>query len=384
MASYTNWKTVTGSFEFDRTSVPFQTNVAVETAMSSREVWMCPRPIATRLLVRTIGMTTVIASALAAVTLPADRRAHAQSRQIAVLADANLPDEVASVDGIVRALTAAFDQVDIVALGEDHGRRVDSDLRIALVRHPDFAKKVRTIVVEFGSAPQQSLLDRYVRGENVSAAELRQVWTTTSAGPRLDSPMFADFFAAVREVNATLPAGAQVRVFGGDPGPTTARSRDGAAVDILKAQVFQKHGKALLVYGAAHFFRTQGDASDFLAADGGGIIQTLEVDYPGRSLVVIPIGGPSNAPEIVGSDLADYGKFDRALKTPIRPVLVSLKRPPFRDFTAEEFIGRKLLTCRGAGGCVSVFKGSTLSIGQLADVAVYFGKSSTVDTKRPQ
>jgi hypothetical protein len=36
------------------------------------------------------------------------------------------------------------------------------------------------------------------------------------------------------------------------------------------------------------------------------------------------------------------------LKTPVCPVLVSLQRLPFRDFSAEEFLGRTLTTCRGA------------------------------------
>jgi hypothetical protein len=73
----------------------------------------------------------------------------------------HLPDETAGLDGIVRTLISAFDQADIVALGEWHGRiRLDSDLRIAMVRHRDFAKKVRSIVVEFGSTTEQSTLDR--------------------------------------------------------------------------------------------------------------------------------------------------------------------------------------------------------------------------------
>lgn len=79
-----------------------------------------------------------------------------------------LPDEAAGIDGIVQTLISVFDQADIIGLGEAHGRRADSDLRIALVRHPDFAKKVRAIVVEFGSTTEQSTLDRYIRGENVS------------------------------------------------------------------------------------------------------------------------------------------------------------------------------------------------------------------------
>jgi len=293
---------------------------------------------------------------------------------------AQLPEtgEVAGLDAIVQTLISAFDQADIVAIGEDHGRKVDSDLRIAVVRHPDFAKKVRSIVVEFGSTSEQSTLDRYIRGENVSATQLEQVWKTTSAGPRLDSPFFAKFFAAVRDVNLKLPADARVRVFGSDPGPAGNRSGDGAAVSILKEQVLQEHGKALVIYGAAHLYRTEGDAGDFLTAAGGGITKNLEVDYPGRTFVVIPVGGPLNAPEITGPDVADYQKFDRALKTQVRPVLVSLKRSPFRDLTAEEFIGRKLLTCRGAGGCVSVFKGSTLTLGQMADACVYFGNGATL------
>jgi hypothetical protein len=55
------------------------------------------------------------------------------------------PDESAGVDGIVQTLISGYDQVDVLALGEAHGRKLDSDLRIALVRHPDFAKKVRSV-----------------------------------------------------------------------------------------------------------------------------------------------------------------------------------------------------------------------------------------------
>jgi hypothetical protein len=136
-------------------------------------------------------------------------------------------------------LISAFDQADIVALGDWHGRiSLDSDLRIALVRHPDFAKKVRSIVVEFASTSEQSTLDRYIRGENVSRAQLEQVWKTTTQAPNgiWDSPIYPDFFAAVRDVNSKLPANARIRVFGGDPGPGDNRSRETAAVSVLKEQ----------------------------------------------------------------------------------------------------------------------------------------------------
>ncbi len=129
-----------------------------------------------------------------------------------------LPDETVGFDSVVKTLVSAFDHVDIVALGEDHSRKVDSDLRIAIVRHPDFAKKVRFIVVEFGSSAQQSTLDRYIRGEDVPLAELQQVWKSTTQGDIWDSPVYADFYAAVREVVKKLP--------GRRPNPRAFMERD--------------------------------------------------------------------------------------------------------------------------------------------------------------
>lgn len=127
---------------------------------------------AKNLVVRMAGVMTLAGAALVLVSLTNGSSIHAQSPRSAAPLNLRLPDETAGVDAIARTLISAFDQVDIVALGEAHGRfRLDSELRIALVRHPDFAKKVRSIVVEFGSTTEQSTLDRYIRGENVSRAQ---------------------------------------------------------------------------------------------------------------------------------------------------------------------------------------------------------------------
>jgi hypothetical protein len=234
--------------------------------------------------------------------------------------------------------------------------------------------------VEFGSTTEQATLDRYIRGEDVSRSQLEQVWkTTTQASNNIwDRPIYADLFAAVREVNSKLPADARIRVLGGDPGPGDNRSRESAAVDVLKEQVLQKHGKALVIYGAVHFYRNMNSdylSKDFVSSMGGeiGIAAKLEMDFPGRTFSVIPVG-PLPAPrEGAGSIEPDFQKFDRALKTPARPVMVSLGRSPFRDFAAEEFLGRTLTTCRGAGGCKSAFQGSNLILGLMADACIYVG-----------
>jgi uncharacterized iron-regulated protein len=256
-----------------------------------------------------------------------------------------LPDETAGFDAIVQTLVAAFDHIDIVALGENHWSKMDSDLRIALVRNREFTKKVRFIVVEFGSTAQQATLDRYIRGEDVQLAELQQVWkTTTQTSGIWDSPVYADFYAAVREVNKKLPAAAQVRVLAGDPPTGSGLGRDASAFAILEEQVLKTHGKALVIYGAGHLLRAK-------VGPVARITQRLETGYPGQTLVVITEGGPH----------AEYQEFERALKTRERPVLVSLGKSPFRDLL------------------VGAFPGLGITLGQIADACVYFGMGPEAD-----
>jgi hypothetical protein len=316
---------------------------------------------------------TIIGVALITMSLTSAAFAQAQSRQIGQQPNPSLADESTGIDAIARTLVSAFDQFDIVALGEAHGRKLDSDLRIAVVRHPDFAKKVRSIVVEFGSTTEQSTLDRYIRGENVSRTQLEQVWKTTTQAQNgvWDNPIYPDFFAAIRDVSSKLPADARIRVLGGDPGPGDTRSREMSALAVLKEQVLQKHGKALVIYGAAHFYRAL--PADLVPSIGidNGLVKMLDKDYPGRTFVVLPLG-PFDQPQGLPKSVdPDYGKFNRALKTKARPVLVSLQRSPFRDFPAEEFMSDTLFTCIGPGGCRSAFKGSTLTLGQMADACLY-------------
>ena len=98
-----------------------------------------------------------------------------------------------------------------------------------------------------------------------------------------ESPVYLEFFKAVRDVNAKLRPDQQIRVFGGDPGPGDNRARETAAVDVIRKQVLQKHGKALVIYGAAHFYRAL--PPDYLASMGEdvGIVTTLEKTIPVES-----------------------------------------------------------------------------------------------------
>jgi hypothetical protein len=337
-------------------------------------------------LLQTITLAIIAVFVIVSLCQATEPLLGAQSPNRWIAPNVSIPDESVGINGVVRTLISAFDQADVVALGEAHGHfRQEGDLRLSLIRNTDFAKKVRSIVVEFASTSEQATLDRYIRGESVSPAELGQVWKNTTQAANgndiWESPIYSEFFAAVRDVNRKRPAGQQIRVLAGDPGQGSNVSREATGVSAIE-QELKKHRKVLVIYGAAHFYRTIDDNYFAATGDNNDITKTLESDYPGRTFVVIPVGMLDRPRPVAVDNVPDYQKFDRALETQVRPVLVSLQRPPFRDFSVEEFLGRTVTTCRGPNGCVSAFNGSTLTLGQLADALIYFGGSDDAVERR--
>jgi hypothetical protein len=171
----------------------------------------------------------------------------------------------------IAAILEAFRSHRIVALGEgSHGNEQGHLFRLSLVRDPRFAAAVNDIVVEFGSARYQDLMDRFVRGQDVDTGALRHVWEdTTQPHGVWDSPIYEEFFRAVRAVNIALPAERKLRVLLGDPPVdwSTVQSsvdlgkwgdRDPHAADVIRREVLAKQRRALVIYGDAHL---RGDLS---------------------------------------------------------------------------------------------------------------------------
>ncbi|HLG16618.1 MAG TPA: hypothetical protein VJH03_19260 [Blastocatellia bacterium] len=100
----------------------------------------------------------------------------------------------------------AFETHEIVALDEgDHANDRGHAFRASLLRNPRFSAVVDHIVVEFGSARYQAVMDRFVGGEDVPPQSLRRVWQDTTQPHDLwDGPVYEEFFRAVRDVNASL------------------------------------------------------------------------------------------------------------------------------------------------------------------------------------
>jgi hypothetical protein len=171
----------------------------------------------------------------------------------------------------IAAILDAFRSHSVVALAEgNHGNEQGHAFRLSLIRDPRFAATVNDIVVEFGSARYQDLMDRFVRGDAIPDDALRQVWRNTAVAQAVwDAPIYEEFFRAVRAVNASLPRERRLRVLLGDPPldwnvvhsredldkQVKDMARDRYPADLIRREVLAKRRHALLIYGDGHLSR---------------------------------------------------------------------------------------------------------------------------------
>jgi hypothetical protein len=193
----------------------------------------------------------------------------------------------------VAAVLDAFRTYPLVAFpaGHPHGNELMSLLH-RIVQHPQFADTVNDIVVEFGNSRYQDLMDRYVRGDDVSDVTIRRAWLdAVQAGTALDNDNTAAFFRMVRQVNAALAPSRRIRVLLGDPpmdwdnirSPADYRKwvvqRDSYPADLVRREVLTRNRRALLVYAPGHLLRkeilTNYDMSNWQAQT---IVSLLERD----------------------------------------------------------------------------------------------------------
>jgi hypothetical protein len=273
---------------------------------------------------------------------------------ITVCVDAQTSPEPAAdarYDSVVNGILSAWASAEVVCLGEDHGRRHDSDLRLALVRHPKFATVVDVVVVEMANNAHQTLLDRFVLdGAVMSRDEIAPVWRDASGVEVWESPIYEEFLRAIRETNLKLPRDRRVRVIGGDTAidwtritrpedlvpllKAGLRNRGGNIRRIVAEQVLDKKVKALAIYGSLHCIKL-----------GMGFPGELMGKYPGRLWSVSALAGDAAV---------------RAQK------LFALGDAPTYFVTT----GTKWES-HPAAGILPAFRGET--IGQMGDAIAYLG-----------
>lgn len=185
---------------------------------------------------------------------------------VCAIACAQTPHAQDPVHGIVKL----FDTYRIVMLGEMHECRQQWDLLRRLVAAPGFAGRVNDIVMEFGNARFQDVVDRYIGGEDVPLARVERAWQDPVGALGPVSPVYGEFYATVRAVNQKLPKERRLRLLMGDP-PIDwdqVRSlediaaflpfRDEFYAGVVRQEVVAKKRKALLIMGGGHFRRNAG------------------------------------------------------------------------------------------------------------------------------
>jgi len=223
----------------------------------------------------------------------------------------------------VTGLLDLFATRPLVALGEMHMLQDEADFIAALLHHPDFAATVQVIVVEFGNARYQPVMDRFIAGEPIAARELRPVWRDFVGGWGFDSPIYEQFFRTVRAINRTLPPAQRLRVLLGDPPADWSQitqladifpwlgQRDTHYAAVVEANILAPGQHGLLIAGGMHFVR------DWPMVPVGyeSLTQLIERNHPDSVHVILPHVGFGHATSALEADLADW---------PI-PSLVSLR-----------------------------------------------------------
>jgi hypothetical protein len=231
----------------------------------------------------------------------------------------------------VPAVLELFEQYSIVALSEGpHNNQKGHEFRLALVRDPRFGRLVNDVVVESGNSRYQTVMDRFTAGENVPYKELRQVWeNTTIPGPIWDSPIYYEFFAAIRDVNRRN--GSHIRVLLGDPPIDWASihgaeqinanypQRDPNAAMVIQQQVLKKNHRALIVYGEGHLLTSGRLGANTLVSilqrESKARIFTISNSYP--DLSKFQTGSPWPVPSLIMVKGTTVGTEPSAADTPL-------------------------------------------------------------------
>jgi len=199
--------------------------------------------------------------------------------QLSLVAQDAAPRKAVPLDP-VEAILDAFKSNQVVTLPGGHAGNELHALLLRLIRDRRFPAAVNDLVVEFGNARYQDLIDRFVRGEEIANGTLKRVWQdTTVPGTTHDNPLAEAVFRAVRELNASLPPERRVRVLLADPPIDWDHirrkedhrwwvvQRSPYAADLIRREVIARQRRGLVVYGNGHFPRreilTNYDASDY-------------------------------------------------------------------------------------------------------------------------
>jgi hypothetical protein len=201
----------------------------------------------------------------------------------------------------VAAIVGAFKDYRLVALGEAHRNEQVHRFIATLLRDPRFLPDGGDLVVEFGNARYQGLMDRYISGESVPRDDLAHVWRDTVNILVWDAPVYERFFETVRSINQRRLPDRRLRVLLADPPidwsmihdrtgwERIAATRDRHAADVIDREVLARGHRALLLFGSGHInneeaFDRYGKPNRIRSPN---LAELLKAEHPGETLFVL-------------------------------------------------------------------------------------------------
>jgi hypothetical protein len=217
----------------------------------------------------------------------------------------------------------------------------------------------------------QDIADRYVRGEDVPEAEVRSIWRDTTQLRVLNSPLYAEFFRTVREINRDRPSEKRLRVLLSDPPIDWSRvrtkedyepylDRDPSMVAVVEKEVLARHQKALWIAGGGHLLYAHGPVAPFAA-------EYLRRRYADRVFMFWAVKEPVDGAR---ADIPD-ARIARG---------TALGATKFATYALEDEP-----VCKDAGGqpqigprCAGLHESDAPTVAAITDGLLYYGPTPTI------
>jgi hypothetical protein len=220
----------------------------------------------------------------------------------------------------------------LVAITERHLLQEWHDTINAVLWHPDLPRGLTDIVVEFGVATYQTMIDAFIlEGAPVAKKDLVQVWRQIG-DPEWNAPVYEQFFRTIRAINRRRPATRRIRILLGQqpiamsqvlarPHDRTLpqqflRPMDDHFAALVRREVLGRNRRALLIAGKGHLLRglrqdppgSGPNAASQLAAHANGALHVIDN-------LILPPGTPPDA-----SALRIRNELSRATTAVVAPL----------------------------------------------------------------
>ncbi|BDR14163.1 hypothetical protein [Vibrio sp. STUT-A11] len=279
----------------------------------------------------------------------------AQQQVVQVVEQAKVADDV---------IMQAFETHHLVAIGDYHWNEAFIRYATKLVSKPAFSEQVNHVVVEFGNAKYQSVLDDYLAGEEVSESQLNTMLRGSLYFMAWMPDVYRDFFKAIKQRNEALPEGKKIQVhlaeapFDWDEmqdvkvWKKAAKNKTDHFYQVASERI-KNNEKALMIFGAFHLVNAPANYVKKTQETDWPLATRLQQAFPDSTYLIWPMTDP----EVV--------KTFNALKS---PAVLEVGQGPMRDLRLIDFLPK-------ARYKLAAMDDIDAKVGELFDAFLYLGEN---------